>query len=117
MKKKKVFKKGTPVMVIRDGENASKFNASKYAISGIYAISDWDEKIFKIEGTVQLVSFDHNADIFCAYLLSLHGNHVGFVYNTAIKETIEEEQPICTIDGVGYSESTLKSIIKKAHDC
>lgn len=26
-----------------------------------------------------------------------------------------EETPICTIDGVEYSESTLRSIIKKAH--
>ena len=32
-----------------------------------------------------------------------------------LKTGYKEEKPIVTIDGVEYSESTLRSIIKKAH--
>ena len=65
---------------------------------------DWDCVDTNIAG--RDFKYDRNND-----QLYFGGNTV--YYNGKWAEIIKEE-PICTIDGVEYSESTLRSIIKKA---
>ena len=85
MKKQIIFKKGQKVM-IKDRYNASDFNIREtWSIMSAYSIKGWEDKIFEIEGTVKLITFDHNPRIYGAYLLTLRGVKVGYIYNVGIR--------------------------------
>jgi len=97
----KEFKRGDKVNVIKQGNNASDFNNSKCGVCGVYSVEDWRNKIFEIDGKIELISFGHDPETFCAYLLNLNGKPVGYVYNGAIKKA----RPI--------PELTMKEAIEK----
>jgi len=80
-----ILKVNNEVKVTKDRHNASDFNIGKLNILGIYSIDNWEDKIFKIEGTVKLITFKHTDEIFGAYLLKLDGKKIGYVYNNAIE--------------------------------
>lgn len=85
MKKQVIFKKGQ-IVNIKHGANASYFNDGLSA----YVIKDWWLKEFEIEGTVKLITFEHNPEVYGAYLLKYNGKNIGYVYNTGI--TLVENQ-------------------------
>ena len=81
-----LFTKGQNVKVIGSGFNCPKFNAVDGTNSlGIYSIKDWKNTLFQIEGTVKLIEFVSNPNIYCAYLLSYEGENIGYVYNTGLR--------------------------------
>ena len=81
-----LFTKGQNVKVIGSGFNCLKFNVVDRTNSlGIYSIKDWKNTLFQIEGTVKLIEFDSNPNIYCAYLLSYEGENIGYVYNTGLQ--------------------------------
>lgn len=85
--KHKIFKKEQKVKVIADGRNASDFTLKlNTSPIGLYAIPNWEDKIFTIEGKVELINFKHDPTVFCAYLLTCKGRKVGYVYNTGLKK-------------------------------
>lgn len=81
-----MYKKGQKVRLIKDRHNASSFNEEEYNILGAYQFKDWARKTFTIEGTVKLCDFKYTPEVECAYLLSLDGKDIGYVYNSALKE-------------------------------
>lgn len=81
-----MYKKGQKVRLIKDVNNASQFNGGKFNILGAYQFNDWAQKTFTIEGTVKLCDFKDNPKTECAYLLSLDGEDIGYVYNEALEE-------------------------------
>lgn len=81
-----IFKKGQNVMISESGANASDFNRNEtWDILGAYAIHDWENTTFQIEGTVKLITFTHDKEIYGAYLLSHKNVPVGYVYNDALQ--------------------------------
>ena len=77
----KEFKKGEAVTRGQCG-NASRFNKGALDIMGTSASKYNDKTIFEIEGTVKLITFNHDKEIYGAYLLKKDGVNVGYVYNT-----------------------------------
>jgi hypothetical protein len=84
-----VFKKGQ-LVTRRSGGNASGFNTEELGILGASSLQYDNETIFEIEGTVKLITFDHNPRIYGAYLLKRGDKNVGYVYNTYIDEVSEQ---------------------------
>ena len=86
-----IFKKGQKVTRWR-GSNASIFNTGELDLIGALAPQYDDETVFEIEGTVKLITFDHNKKIYGAYLLKKGGNNIGYVYNNHLikAETVPE---------------------------
>lgn len=81
----KVFKKGDKVK-ISDGCNASDFNhIHSLPCLGVYNSNSWKDDVYEIHGELQLITFNHNPKVYGAYLLTLNGDKIGYVYNTAIK--------------------------------
>ena len=86
---KDLFKKGDKVRATC-ANNASSFNdPEKHATLGAFSVPCWDKKVFEIEGTMKMITLDHDTECYGAYLLTLDGKEVGYVYNTAL-EIVEE---------------------------
>ena len=86
MKNQIIFKKGQKVTIARNGCNPSSFNSNQaWDFLGVYSVEDYFDKVFEIEGTVQLISFTFSPEVYGAYLLKYEGVNVGYVYNTGIK--------------------------------
>lgn len=86
----RLLKKGDKVKIIHDGANASQFNELNGCdIMGIYSINDGQNKIFEIQGELQIQIFDHDKKVYGAYLLTLNGKKIGYVYNTFLKRIIK----------------------------
>lgn len=83
----KIFKKGDRVKVFSDGNNASDFTRKlEGSPLGVYSLPNWRKIKFTIQGRLELTSFELNPDIYGAYLLSLNGKNIGYVYNIALKK-------------------------------
>lgn len=78
------FKKKDLVLVTKDGSNASDFSFLVGSPMGVYSVDGWENTVFEIEGSIQLISFEHNEAIKCAYLLTHKGVEIGYVYNNAL---------------------------------
>lgn len=81
-----MFKIGQKVKVKVGGHNASDFNRDGINIMGIYQLKEPHNEIFEIEGTVKLITFEHDPKIECAYLLKCEGRVMGYVYDNAIEK-------------------------------
>jgi hypothetical protein len=88
-----IFKKGQTV-TRRQGGNASDFNKGELNIMGTSADKYNGRTVFEIEGTVKLITFEHNKEVYGAYLLSKDGVNVGYVYNTYLTkvEVLQHEE-------------------------
>jgi hypothetical protein len=91
--KVEIFKKGTKVRVIYDSANASDFTQKLSGIphKGVYSFDHWKDKVFVIEGEIQLYVNKHFDKAFCAYLLEYEGKKVGYVYNYALVKAMPHE--------------------------
>lgn len=89
----KTFKKGQKVTRVRGG-NASDFNKGELDIMGASASKYNEDTVFEIEGTVELITFDHSKEIYGAYLLKKDGINVGYVYNTYLRD-VEVSKVVC----------------------
>lgn len=84
--KNELFKIGQKVRVIGSGFNCSEFSCIEgFSQYGVYSKKDWKDRVFQIEGTVKLIEFASNPNIYCAYLLSYEGENIGYVYNTGLR--------------------------------
>lgn len=83
-----IFRKGQKVSV-EQHMNASDFNITReWSAMGVYSIDDCYNKVFEIEGTVKLITFKDIPEVYGAYLLTLDGKKVGYIYNCGIKEIV-----------------------------
>lgn len=91
MKKKiKELKKGDKVKVLKRGMNDS-LQSIRHGLylshtRGVYSIVDWNNKVFEIEGTVELVESVYPHLMKKSYLLTLEGVKIGFVYDIGIEK-------------------------------
>ena len=82
-----MFKERQTVKVKEGRFNASVINQKEgYHFRGVYELENPHKTVFTIEGTVKLVSFEHNSKIKCAYLLQHKGKSIGYVYDYGLEE-------------------------------
>lgn len=111
----KVFKKGAKVRVRPIlGANASILN-SEASLYGVHSIIGWQNKVFVIEGTVRLFDCDERPDIFGAYLLTYEGKPIGYVYNDALEEVVDEPKELevrLTVGAKVTNKTTVEDLKK-----
>jgi hypothetical protein len=114
----KVFKKGQ-LVTRKDGNNASDFNKGQLDIMGASASKYNEQTVFEVEGTVKLITFDHDKEIYGAYLLKKDGVNVGYVYNTALKKFKMKEKIVLevTMEIRYQDEDGRKEAIENAKEC
>lgn len=111
MKNVKLFEKGEKVIVKRTGSNASDLNRGSLDIRGVYGVKNWANKTFEIEGTIKSFRILENGETHLAYLLSLDGRPVGYVYDDGL-ELVEQNLPYWLYEIRSYSPE-LFEIAKK----
>lgn len=75
------FRKGDRVAVIFSNTNDST-NSGRIGNSlGVYSLSNWKDKIFEIEGEIQM---RYENDF--SYLLTIDGVKIGYVYGSGLKK-------------------------------
>lgn len=123
-----IIKEHTKVKVIKSGRNAYYFSLKddKIALNGIYSISNWENKIFKVLGTPKEISFKHAPKVFCAYPIGLDDTVLGWVYNDALEiayeiaydELLEQRNELLEALKELYNSCNPRNVIKsyKIHD-